>query len=79
MDCLKCGHTWAARTLKPVCCPRCKRYNYHQKSNLPVNFEPVQYGKTAKVADRPPELALELGPEEGEFVETREIVYDFGT
>ena len=27
-ECLKCGYEWTSRIENPVCCPRCKRYDY---------------------------------------------------
>lgn len=30
MKCKKCGHEWEVRKEKPLCCPRCKRYDYDE-------------------------------------------------
>ena len=28
MKCNKCGYEWTPRTIKPLTCPKCKRYDY---------------------------------------------------
>ena len=35
MECNKCGHKWKVRktTNDPLCCPKCKRYDYNMPSN----------------------------------------------
>jgi len=29
--CQLCGHTWASKLIKPLSCPRCKRYDWNKE------------------------------------------------
>ena len=38
-ECIKCKHKWTNRIEKPLCCPKCKRYDWEEKVKLQIKQE----------------------------------------
>jgi len=44
-QCEQCGHKWKERAENPMCCPKCKRYNWRIKNDLQKMQEKGNHAK----------------------------------
>lgn len=44
--CIKCEHEWKSRKDNPLCCPRCKRYDWKNPSNQTNEKEEINSNGT---------------------------------
>ena len=52
MQCNKCGYKWLSRKENPLCCPRCKSYDYNKEYDVVDNISEVEIKKEVKENDK---------------------------